>query len=608
MKANLQANKYTNEYSFQADLYQVFARAHDGHFVFYPDLLTTAFDFARRRSLVSISEDGTSLPVIKIFEEVVTTPKTASVVTKINGIDAATYVADFAYTSSFNQDADAAYNTMFFEKAFVAGAVSNGYFSGGGRMRYIYPGDNTTFTFANGTIATYGNVGVVKGNFAGVTDGPSFFKRFCPGALRPSAEVSDLASEDDFKPTILATGYPPAVVISNDTIVSGYYLDGDAYAEVAVFSALAFESESIVEFQQVAQTFFADAVAAGKTKLVIDLSANGGGYILQGYDLFRQLFPTIIQDGNSRWRENPYFLALSEIASAASANFDPNTATDSQIQFYENIFNYRYDYNISNQPFESYDAKFAPHVYKGDNFTNLMRWNLNDPLTTVNETYGLGTEITGYGTRANFTQPFKAENIIMLFDGYCASTCTLFAEFMRTQAGVKSIAMGGRPVGGPIQAVGGIKGAEILSWANIYSYAIAAIPLASTEQAAILKKLSPLPVNRALSTGCNVRDNILPDNVNDGLPAQFVREEADCRLYYTEPMITDVTALWKAAADAAWNGAKCAAGSLAKRSVKVTGDMAKRARALKRQSMPMKRESSARDAAWIARHGRKVIQ
>lgn len=56
-------------------------------------------------------------------------------VTQINGIDAATYVADFAYTASFNQDADAAYNTMFFEKAFVAGATSKGYFSGGGRMR-----------------------------------------------------------------------------------------------------------------------------------------------------------------------------------------------------------------------------------------------------------------------------------------------------------------------------------------------------------------------------------------------------------------------------------------------------------------------------------------
>lgn len=59
----------------------------------------------------------------------------ASVVTEINSIDAATYVADFAYTASFNQDADAAYNTMFFEKAFVGGGTGTGYFAGGGRVR-----------------------------------------------------------------------------------------------------------------------------------------------------------------------------------------------------------------------------------------------------------------------------------------------------------------------------------------------------------------------------------------------------------------------------------------------------------------------------------------
>lgn len=66
---NLQNDKYANEYEFQEDLYQIFARAHDGHFVFYPDALTKAFQWGRKRSLVSISEDGSSLPVIKLYGE-----------------------------------------------------------------------------------------------------------------------------------------------------------------------------------------------------------------------------------------------------------------------------------------------------------------------------------------------------------------------------------------------------------------------------------------------------------------------------------------------------------------------------------------------------------
>jgi len=75
---------------------------------------------------------------LTLAEDVISSPSTASVVKEINGIDAATYIADFAYTASFNQDADAAYNTMFFEKAFVAGGTSSGYFSGGGRIRYAF--------------------------------------------------------------------------------------------------------------------------------------------------------------------------------------------------------------------------------------------------------------------------------------------------------------------------------------------------------------------------------------------------------------------------------------------------------------------------------------
>jgi leucyl aminopeptidase (aminopeptidase T) len=73
------------------------------------------------------------------FSEDVTgpSPSTASVVKLINGIDAATYVADWAYTASFNQDADAAYNTMFFEKAYEASATGLGYFYINGRVRYV---------------------------------------------------------------------------------------------------------------------------------------------------------------------------------------------------------------------------------------------------------------------------------------------------------------------------------------------------------------------------------------------------------------------------------------------------------------------------------------
>jgi hypothetical protein len=213
---------------------------------------------------------------------------------------------------------------------------------------------------------------------------------------------------------ITAPGYPPAVDITNDGVVSGYYLNGTGHRDVAVLSLLAFESEDFVEFQKTAQKFLSDAVLAGKTKLIVDLSANGGGYILQGYDMFRQLFPNIVQDGYTRWRESDTFLAISHIFSTLSTNFTEASASALDIQRYESTFNKGYDLNFTNQAFLTFADKFAPHVYKGDNFTALMRWNLTDPLTTSDFTYGVGTNITGYNSRTNFTQPFKAENIILV--------------------------------------------------------------------------------------------------------------------------------------------------------------------------------------------------
>ncbi|CAD6453756.1 e8157b09-e894-4fb8-b380-ee9cd711d897 [Sclerotinia trifoliorum] len=617
VKSNLQkGGVYANEYAFQQDLYQIFALAHDGHFVVYPDLLSSAFDWRRQRSLVSISSDGVEIPKIYIYEDIIASPSTASEVTEINGVDAATYVEDWINQASFNQDADAAYNSMFFEKAYVAAGVSEGYFTSGGRIRYIYPGSNTTFAFENGTTLVTENYANVKGDFTGVTDGKSFYQKFCvPTTTTESAEATEA---DPAAAIVTASGYPTPVVITNDTIVGGYYLSEPGFEDVAVLTLLAFESESVAEFQAVSQTFLAGAVRDGKTKLIVDLQANGGGYILQGYDQFRQLFPDIVQDGNSRMRESNTFLTVAKIFSEnIPADYDPSTASSKLINEYQTWFNYRYDYNTSNQHFLTFEDKFAPHVYRDDNYTNLMRWDLNDPITTINSTFGLGIEVSGYGSLSNLTQPFAAEDIVMIYDGFCASTCTIFSEFMRLQAGVKSIAFGGRPNSDPIQGVGGIKGAQVSEFSDIYSYAQRAIssPNATPEDIAILNRLTTYPIDRSTDSVINLRDAILPGNEDDGVPAQYVYEEADCRLYWTAPMITDVEKVWEAAATAAWGGGDCVAGSglsYRKRNVQSLSSSIKDKRPVANQKMErntlvMKREENVeKDAFWRARHGQKV--
>lgn len=198
-------------------------------------------------------------------------------------------------------------------------------------------------TFQNGSTNVYETTAGVIGNFTGVTDGDSFYEQFCTGPKpTPTASASAISTATASasatttpaaSPTAApAPGYPEPVIISSDHVVSGYYLNSTGFEDVAVLSMLTFEPELPSEFQYVVQTFIADAKAAGKTKMVIDVSANGGGYILQGYDTFRQFFPDIVQDGYTRYRYTEALqLMADQFAIAIPANYSPATASDEEI-------------------------------------------------------------------------------------------------------------------------------------------------------------------------------------------------------------------------------------------------------------------------------------
>lgn len=145
------------------------------------------------------------------------------------------------------------------------------------------------------------------------------------------------------------------------------------------------------------------------------MSANNGGYILSAYDLFRQLFPQTEQVGLTRFRNNPIQAASIRInPKIAPENPDVNTATYQQIVAYEESWNYRHDLDVNGKHFTSAAIKFADHPYKQSNFSALIQWDLNDPLTTVQGPLAFGTNITGYGNRTGFSQPFETENIVMV--------------------------------------------------------------------------------------------------------------------------------------------------------------------------------------------------
>ena len=242
---------------------------------------------------------------------------------------------------------------------------------------------------------------------------------------------------------------------------SGYFLEGEGYDDVAVLSVPSFVGTSIDEIDfQIVNTYVIDrAVAAGKKKLIVDVSANAGGTILQGYDLFKQLFPEILPYGGTRFRAHEAFNLIGEEVSYYSGLVPRSLDTNYTVQdIVSTAWNYRTDDDINYEPFPNWPTKYGPHAYGPgpDNFTSIIRWNLSDVLTPDNSG---GIYVSGYLNRSNITtQPFAAEDIVIVYDGYCASTCTIFSELMTSQGNVKTIALGGRPDKDIIQAVGGVKG------------------------------------------------------------------------------------------------------------------------------------------------------
>lgn len=377
-----------------------FQKTHDGHFVYYPDSVTGIFSWGRTTPLVSVSLDGQSTPEVYAYADVLTASFgnatfTPSPLVEIDGQNATEFLLNWSQYGSL-QDRDALWNNLFYTLAQVSLGTSGtgtGTFSGGGRGARIYPGEATTLTFANGTTVTNENFARVLAPFDNITSGADIYREFFtlpPDepqyvdeiATSTSSSTSSSAtstSTSSTSTTIPAPGYPTPIIRGAGNANSGYFLDGEGYDDVAVLSVPSFvggagEQEN---FQAVNTYLIDQAVAQGKKKLIIDVSANGGGTILQGYDLFTQLFPQILPYGASRFRAHEAFDLVGEEVSKYSGEFVRSLDLNQTVRdTVSSTFNYRTDANVDYEPFSSWDEKYGPHAYGPgpDNYTTLQRW------------------------------------------------------------------------------------------------------------------------------------------------------------------------------------------------------------------------------------------
>ncbi|KAF2672308.1 hypothetical protein BT63DRAFT_398595 [Microthyrium microscopicum] len=587
--SKVRSGEYKGEYEFALELYTLLQSAHEGHLYFAPEIVREFFSWTRGVALVSVSEDGTEVPDIFVYSDVLAAAKDSSfepsAVDEIDNYAVEEYLLKLSTIGSL-QDRDALFNTLFYSLPQIAlgpNGLGAGVFSGAGRGSVVYPEPSTTIKFENGTVLTFSNQANVKKDFAGLTSGQAVYDKFIRQNVDMKVDLEAIPAEFNVETdprfpqtpavakddtAIPAPGYPTPVARMKSNELGGFFLDGPGYEDIAVLSIPSFIGDSgQQEFQDVARTFLSKAKAAGKKKLVIDVSANGGGTIWLGYEIFAQLFPSIEPFGGQRFRAHQTWDEMGKLVSKLVSNTTRTGNYSANVDdWISSPMNYRSDFNIDNKPFNSWEEKYGPHAVHGDSFTTTQRWNLNDPLG--NEYSGLAS-MTKYGPNPlpSLDLPFTAEDMVLVYDGYCASTCTIFSELMRQQGKVETIAMGGRLNKDIIQAVGGTKGTNDWSWLGIMEYVMnfyqaADASLKTSWRGTEMSTFNSfLPYHR-MNGGpvLNMRDGLRQGD-DSGTPLQFIVEPADCRLYYTAEMTMDITAMWKAAADAKFFGKRdCVAG------------------------------------------------
>ncbi|KAK4979560.1 hypothetical protein LTR28_003900 [Elasticomyces elasticus] len=584
IQRHIDSGVYKNEYAFETAVQRLLFAAHDAHVNVDAGVLSS-FVFGSGYRLVTLSDDGIQLPKVYFWADLVNAQKTgakpAQAIAAINGQDTSDFLTSFAATNSMGTvEPHADWNQLMTSPAqTIQGAVS--VFTAGAKF---YPGDTIAFTMEDGTqlepakwLALYFS----PGNTGPLLTGGDFYNFFVLGFYPPSynpdaipswvIEAANASPSSGFEAPPPPRdhwedpAYPedpfvvqPDLATDGTGFVTGYYLQGK---ETAVLSIPSFQEygTGVPTFSKTIGYFVGNATAAGVKKVVIDLQQNGGGDDLLAYDAFQHFFPNTATTGGSRMRAHEYTNAMGETLT------DFWESRDRDSFWYYGLSNDEWvaplRLNATGQNFRSWQEFYGLHAEHNDNFTFFQQYDLSNVIFDK-EALG-GYTPYGYADNpANSAQPWDASNIVILTDGLCSSTCTLFVEMMHYEQGVKTVVVGGRPEHGPMQAASGSRGAASISIPVLdenINFA-RALPSNSNPPADVT-----LPANRddsgvyITSGGINLRDQV---RNGSNVPLQFLYDAADCRIFLTKMTFNNYAALWQYAADAIWtNSSKCVPGS-----------------------------------------------
>ncbi|KAF8931508.1 hypothetical protein BGZ58_007586 [Dissophora ornata] len=272
---------------------------------------------------------------------------------------------------------------------------------------------------------------------------------------------------------------------------------------------------------------FAELEGAGATKLIVDLQNNSGGIICWGRYVLQTLFPATV--------DSPYIYSLraSPLAQAlAKATFDYDPEVPSP---YEGLVDPRTGDEVTSDAWITPGSKLAGRE-------GLFSRKVTDRFCRAVK------DIKGDADNAMF----EPEDIVLLTNGFCGSTCAVLALQLHERYGVRTVAVGGEHGQSMMFSSfpGGAVQANNTLWVKRMNKVLSVLPESMLTEELKASVPRQLPANGQLAFAFRqVMSASHPDQVSE-----YMRIPSEFRMDYTVARFRMPSVLWEDVRDDVWGG------------------------------------------------------
>ncbi|CAB4397423.1 unnamed protein product [Rhizophagus irregularis] len=554
---SLLSNNYKTDYQFMTDIVSLISETKDAHLSFYPFCY---FIFTYNQQLSLYSTIINDKQVIKIFADEIDKNTIDCEVTHIDGRPSIEVIKEFADTLSISKDSGVRFNfalsgVTFNKNGDLIESPGINKLPGSFTFRQQLPKQSSveySLKCANDTSKKFTREWKIRPELSNTFNtSKDYWNTFC----QLNDSIVFTSNAETVAPKIY--NMSECKMVYKTTIAKFFILSDNKTGVVVLTSVSPPDSYFVNEMFEI-QNGFNSLEKEGVKKLVLDFSGNRGGSVELAFFIVYLLFP----------ETDPSFNLDMVVTELSREAFFQATSQSVHEDFVDTSLILPLVNISSKESIARWAAETAYRVTTINSDFDIFSYKnpaTNDHFHTVEEFIGNNTYLRG-GTSTRYTSKFvnryserlsifiqllsgnffnkyewKSDDMIILTDGVCGSSCSLIAQRMALNNNVSTVAVGGYK-DTPL-SYSSFPAGQVLKFEELIPQLDAA-GLLQNETLADL--IPPLFLIRALF-GFTLKENydvVNKDNLNQEGVLEFTYKPAEHRFYHDEISARDPSVLW----------------------------------------------------------------